>query len=215
MNKNLMILGVVILLLLAGGGIFLATSKKSATEADLTAIATVSPSKAPIANTGKSLKDLLTSNQSQSCTFSNVDLANVNGTVYISGGKIRGDFLSVIPNKTVITHMIADGKNSYVWMDNETKGFKMAYDPQTQPTGQPTYNSNPLDANKRMDYNCSGWDGDASKFLIPTSVQFSDLGALTIPTVSTSGAPTMDKCSACNYLSGDVKTQCLTALKCN
>jgi len=205
MNKKMVIVAIVLLLLLLGGW-YLMKSKKAVSS--VTSVTSGTP------NEQKSLKDLLSSGIAQKCTYSG-------GTTYISSGKVRGDFSTTISDKTTASHMISDGKTSYIWTDGEKNGFKMTLGESPTPgtTSQTPGNSaaSGTDLNQKADYKCSNWTVDESYFTPPGTVTFTDLSQMTNP----SGAPTSgtggtsSQCSYCNTLSGDDKTQCLTALKCN
>ena len=130
----------------------------------------------------------------------------MSGTSYISAGKIRGDFSTTTAGTTVVGHMIVDGKTSYVWMDGQKTGFKMSFD--SADTEATTNSSQGVDPNKAFDFNCSPWSTDNSMFALPTTVKFTNFSKVAVP-----GAA--NQCSVCDTLSGEEKTQCRTALKCN
>jgi len=180
-NKNIAI-GVVALLLLGVGGYFFMNKKSSAPT---------------FVSAPTSLKDLLAANLPQKCTFPE-------GTVYISGGKFRGDFA---PN----SHMISDSKTSYIWTDDQKQGFKMTIDASTEADVQTEAPDGAVDVNEKLDYKCSTWLPDASVFALPSGVDFTDFSALTTP--SASGGNSV-QCTACASLTGDDKTQCLAVLNC-
>lgn len=188
-NKNLLI-GVVLLLVLGVGGYFFMNKKPAA-------IVTSVPT---------SLKDLLAANLPQKCTFPE-------GTVYISGGKFRGDFSSDVSGKAVVSHMISDSKTSYIWTDGEKQGFKMTItdEAKSQAESQTEVDKNGVDVNAKLDYKCSTWLPDASLFNTPAGVEFTDFSALTAPAAAGSNSV---QCAACASLTGDDKTQCLAVLNC-
>jgi len=207
MNKKILIGIAVIALLLVGGGAYvMSTRNKSETP---------SPTSGSQSNKGqessqaspKSLKDLLAAGIPQKCTFKDV-LSDVDmeGTTYIANGKMRGDFSSTIEGKTTTGHTIFDGKTSYVWMDETSTGFKMEVDPSAETTSE-TSAEQGLDLNKTIDYKCSAWLPNESLFTPPSDVTFTGF------VVPTSGGQNL--CDSCNSLSGEQKTQCLTALNCN
>lgn len=213
-NKKVLAIIVVVLLLLLGGWYFM-NSKKSPT--GTTPGATTSENQGGM----KSLKDLLSSGVAQKCTFSSTDESGSNeGITYVSAGKVRGDFTTTVSGKITKSHMISDGKTSYIWTDGEKDGFKMTI-PDATPTSAKTDTSNSQvssegDLNQKMDYKCSGWVVDNSFFTPPTNVTFNDFSKMINPAApADSGSSSSSQCSYCNSLSGDDKTQCLTALKCN
>lgn len=192
MNKWIVI-GVLALMGI-GGGVYWYTSMR---------IQTASPTQTtsaaePTAKQTRSLRDLLTLGAAQRCT-------NPAGTVYISGGKMRGDFGT--------THMITDNGTSYMWTDGQTKGFKMSLDSSAQANVTPQPGQ--VNVDEKTDYDCGAWTVDTSVFSLPAGVQFTDFSSImVVPSAGVSGAPS-DKCAACASLSGETKTQCLIALGCN
>lgn len=174
------------------------------------------------------LKDLIAKGVAQTCTFSN---ANSSGTVNVSGGKVRSDFQSTTEGQTINAHMIVDGNTSYLWMDNQTTGYKSTFNTQKETTvnsdeNKPSENSpaGSFNADEYMNYNCKAGVVDASLFNLPQGINFMDLGAVPTGAVIPSGneSPTgvsnnnsaAGQCSVCNNLTGDSKTQCLQALHC-
>lgn len=205
MNKKVLMIIVVVLLLLAGGWYFMSSRK------------TNSPNIPGIVggnqeSSAKNLKDLLTKGIPQTCTYSN---AATTGTIYVSGGKMRGDIDTVVEDVTTKTHMLVMDNTSYIWSDGSKAGFKMSYDPNATPVAgsESSATNDTFDANADMDYKCKAWIVDSGKFALPTGVTFSDFS------VSSEVAPAQggssSQCAYCDALTGDDKTQCLTAMKCN
>lgn len=170
----------------------------------------------------KSLKDLLSAGIAQKCTFSTTDESGTSeGVTYVSGGKVRADFSSTVEGKVVKSHMISDGKTNYIWTDGEKTGFKMTVE-QTSTTesdvpssSTDTSVSSQVDLNEKADYKCSAWIADDSLFTPPSDVEFQDFSDIFKPQPSTSAGSGTSQCAYCSSLSGEDKTQCLTALNCN
>ncbi len=212
-NKILLAAGAIILVIVLGGAAFIMS--KNSSKAPVSTQVTQNEKPASNQKSLKSLKDLIASGQAQKCTFKDKSASvNVEGTTYVAGGKMRGDFNSMVGEKNIMMHMIASDKTSYTWMDGQTTGYKMVFDPADM--AAPTGSQQSVDINKVIDYNCSNWSVDSSVFTPPANVKFSELGAVAAPTGST-GTKTVpqNQCAACDYLSGDAKTQCRTQLNCN
>lgn len=212
MNKNMYLVLGLLLVLLVGAGVFMMIGKKP-TEPTPLSSATESTAKNP-----KSLKDLMASAVSQKCTYKDkMDTVDISGVTYVAGGKMRGDITSLVDNKQIATHIIVDGKTSYIWVDGQASGFKMAYDTGNTISNPDTKQSQQVDINKSMDFSCSPWMTDESMFTLPSNVKFTDYGSVAVPTVATTSGETAPQvnCSVCGNLTGESKTQCLTALKCN
>lgn len=170
-----------------------------------------------------SLSTLLASSVSQKCTFTNkTDTSESSGTVYVSGGKMRGDFKTVASGRTMQSHMIVDGQTSYMWSDEMPQGFKMDFaDMQKQDTKNQT-----VDVNQQLDYSCGSWSADASAFVTPAGIEFKDMQAMmqgmmpktNTGTIQNSGYSDVKKmqCAACdNAPTAEAKAQCKTALGCS
>lgn len=165
----------------------------------------------------KSLSELLASGLSQKCTYAVADPTNpMQGTVYIGGGKTRGDFTVNAGDKTINSHMIVDGSISYLWTDGQTQGIKMTFDPNAQPKSGSATQSSGVDLKQKFDYKCSIWSTFENRFELPTGVKFTDFSSMALPkTNPESVSPAVNKCTACSYLTGDQKTQCLSSMGCS
>lgn len=212
-NKKLIIIAVAILAVL-GGGYYFYSSQKGGTGASGTQSAV------------SSLKDLIAKNIPQTCTFSdNQGGVENSGTMYMAGGKVRGDFESkTTDGKTAKSHMIEDGNTSYIWSDDSNMGFKSTFDskatsaPGVKDLGTPSETGS-FDASAGMNYKCSAWSPDASKFALPKGVTFQSFGVPSIPdktsTEPGAAAPSnSSQCSYCDSLTGDSLAQCKAALNC-
>lgn len=217
MNKTVLIaLGVGAILIAILAGVLLMGNKTSTPQ-------TSDTSNSQTAETGsalQSLKDLFSSGKSQECTFT--DTAGNGGTVYVQGGKMRGDFTTVSPQGSTNAHMIVDGTTSYIWMDGQPSGFKMTFDINAATEAQTTANNQNVDLDKKVDYSCKGWTVNPSLFTLPAGVTFTDFGNLTVPApteAGASGTPSTNtkaqQCAACDSAPEAYKAQCKAALGCN
>lgn len=208
MNKKVIIIAAFLILLLIGGYFLM---KKG--PASISTPAVTATQEQPTA--ASSLRDLIAKGISQSCTYST---DNSQGTIYMSGGKIRGDFNitdTQTPGKTIASHMIIMNNTNYLWTEGSKNGIKMSFDQNATPApvtaNTPT---NTFDANALNNYKCSAWVADDSLFVLPTGVQFMTFAA-PVPGASPATGSASSQCSYCDNLTGDNKTQCLAALKCN
>ncbi|MBY0110688.1 hypothetical protein K2Y00_01650 [Patescibacteria group bacterium] len=96
------------------------------------------------------------------------------GTVYISEGKMRGDFATKVSGMTINSYMISREGYVYTWSDMMPQGMKMkvATDGSTETTTQGA-----MDASAAVDYHCAPWSVDGSKFIVPSTVTFTELSA--------------------------------------
>ncbi|MEK9200917.1 MAG: hypothetical protein AAB909_03015 [Patescibacteria group bacterium] len=194
------IVAIAIALALLGGGAFFVLRKPASTDNQQLTTDNSQPS------SPQSLRDLFASAVAQTCTFSDAE-SNSAGTVYVSEGLVRGDF-EVKSGETVTTnHMIMSDNTIHFWQNGSTEGFKMALVlPSGTEVDSTTTATNQVDLDKEVDYSCSVWVADQSKFTLPADVTFTD------PSAMMKGVD----CSACDSVpEGTARTQCLTALKCN
>ena len=132
------------------------------------------------AKTKNSLRSFLALGQNMKCTYTSTTKDNVNasGTFYIgANGDMRGEFNTKVGTQApIVNNMIIKGGVSYVW--SGTQGAKMnvpAVDANAK-VPQASKGVEQLDA--QMDYNCSPWTLDVSKFATPAGVNFMDINAL-------------------------------------
>lgn len=108
------------------------------------------------------------------CTVDMTSASDGSGTVYVSGGKMAGDFSMTANGQTMSAHMINDGSFIYSWSDAAPQGVKMpvpaAGSTNTAPSGQQNF-----DPSTPVNYSCQPWTVDASKFTPPSSVNFMTL----------------------------------------
>ncbi len=131
------------------------------------------------AKKGNTLRDLLALGQSQKCTYSStIEGTTSDGTMYISGAKMRGDFATktTVNGTTVSTesHMITDGKEMRMWTEGESMGILMEnIDAQTDTKNPNTPVKNDMvDLDTDMNYNCEPWTARSSFFEAPGTVTF-------------------------------------------
>jgi len=210
------VIGIVVAVVVVAGGAYFFMSKGQSMPEGATGT--------PVANTVSSpmsLKELIAGGESQQCTFSDdASGTQMQGIVYVGGGKVRSDFTSVAQGQTMSTHMIADGADMYTWVDGMTNGFKMSMAAQ-KPADNSTQQQG-LDSDKKVDYHCSPWSADVSKFVLPTAVTFQDMAAMMQGAMKGSGAPSVPssmqgnamQCKTCDQLPAAQKGACRTALKC-
>ena len=135
-------------------------TQESASEEDSAQNSSASP---------QSLKELVAGSSSVKCTFNQ---AGSQGTMYVSGGKARGDFTS----NDQKGHMIIADNISYVWMDGTSQGFKSSLKSTASVEGSGATQG--VDANQKLNYSCGPWTAEPAMFALPSSVQFMDVEAM-------------------------------------
>ena len=171
----------IVAVLAVGGGVYVSKQKEvrkaelgSNVEVEADANADVNVN----VNTKGSLRSLLGLSKNAMCTFSSTagDTSS-SGTVYISArGDMRGEFKSQTTGSgSVESNMIVKGGTSYVW--SGTQGMKMDVSATTSASADASAKQS-VDMDSQVDYKCEDWTLDSSKFSVPTSVNFLDLGAM-------------------------------------
>lgn len=226
MNNTTRVIALVVLLLFVGGGVYLFARSHKASQ---TAENTIPQKQTQQMTTGKkSLFDFFSISASEKCTYTD-KATNGSGTVYVSGGKMRGDFQTT----QNLTHMINDGKYVYIWTEGQKTGYKMSMDLVKKEIAQATSSlqnssgsseerppSQVANMNRQADYSCGAWSADASKFAVPSDITFADYSAMMQGVMT--GTPKQNTmqgnpaaCAQCNQVpAGAARNQCLTALKC-
>ncbi len=207
-NKTLVIVVLALAVLLVGAGAYLNLSK-SAKIAPQPSVTKEQPKTSPSGVTG-TLKSLFGKNQY--CVVTYPDNGG-SGTVYVSGNKFRGDFTTKIAGeKEVTSQVVSDGIYTYVWSSESPTGIKMKIDV-TSPTASAQTGNFNLD--QEVGLNCSPWGVDASKFAVPTNIQFTDLSSMTAPKAE-SGTTKTQTASPCDQISDPTaKAACVNALNSN
>ncbi len=173
----------VVAALAVGGGVYYATrGDEAGTESEVETEA-----KAKVETHGdvqikgesskSSLRSLLAIGKDVVCTFeSSARNTESSGTVYISStGEMHGNFDSENQIGSVHSHMIvkADGM-AYVWSGSQ--GTKMNFSKIDAAASSETDTSVNMDA--QVEYKCSDWKRDNSKFEVPSDVNFIDIDAM-------------------------------------
>jgi hypothetical protein len=153
--------------------------KKTMANVDVTASTTVngmngtSTAQVEVKNSG-TLRALIAQNKNLMCTVkSDVSGTSSEGTVYLSGSDFRGDFVTKSSGTTVNSHMIKMGQTMYAWSDGG-QGVKM----DATASANSNASAQTMDLDQKVSYDCKDWTKDASKFVVPTSIEFLDVNAM-------------------------------------
>jgi hypothetical protein len=214
-NKTLVIVVAVVILALLGGAAYLTLSKSTTAPGTTSQNTTEQTSGNSEKNT--TLAGLLALGQNLRCSF-NVEGeagASTQGTFYVSGGNVRGDFTTkTAGGKEDKMNMLRKGNDNYIWGGSLPMGIKMTISLEefagTAKTNQ--YASQSVDPNKEYDYNCAPWTPDASLFTPPADVKFTDMSAM-MPKAS--GAPVKGAggFSCAGIADASAKAECEALLK--
>ncbi len=208
------ILGGIILIVLVGIVFMLIPEKDVPADKTLPVVATESGTE-----TSQTLKELLAERTRMQCTFAgDVGEMRISGTVYVGDEKIRGDYTmtGALVQNGMETHMIMNPTSMWYWTDISTQGFKASLDPKTlEPKKKDP--SRVVNYNQDFDYTCAPWIVDASKFIPPSTISFTDLDTpVTGASSNTLTGSNAQQCAACDLVpDASGKAQCRAALQCN
>lgn len=242
------IIAIVLGLLVVLGGGYALLNKERDTKIEVAgegavnsiAVGEPNPSAPQSPSTKGSFKDLLGKAGAQKCTVSqSSDISKSTGVFYVSGGKGRGDFENTIisgPGAGTVskTSMIMEGDTIYAWDASTKQGMKLSMTEMqnTTPsagTAQAPANTATEQFNQSYDYTCEDWRIDASLFVAPRDVVFSDISELmkSLPSATQktgasgagsvsvpSGMDTSAMCASCDQ-AGEGREACRSALGCN
>ncbi len=158
-----------------------------------------------------SLESLLGLGRDLTCTFSRQEVdSQINGTVYVSGEDMRGDFdISSEASGNTESHMIMTGDRVYVWNEGSTQGTQFKASEEDSEQAQKFIN---LD--QTLDYDCDSWRKDSSKFNLPPVVTFTDISGFMTDSGEADVQEDID-CSVCDQTpEGAARDSCLAALGC-
>jgi len=167
---GILVVGVVVV-----GGYFIFKGKTP----ESTAVTKGEQTEAKPAETGKKMafSEFVKQGGSYKCDVKQAmsDIQN-SGTVYMSGGKMRGEFSTIAEGRPMQTSFIFRDGYSYTWSSMmPSMGFKMKVATDTASTSGDASGTYSWNAKQIGDYNCVAWTGDETKFTVPTSVTFRDM----------------------------------------
>ena len=201
-KQTLLIAGAIVaVVIIAAAGFFL-FKKPTQTPQESTI---TQPTQLEESQTKGSIKNLLAAGKNQTCTIKYpVGEQMGEGTVYVSGKNLRGDFTITSAEKTFDSHMIQDETYMYSWSSLSPQGVKMKIAELEKVQASPTAES--VDLNQEVDVNCSSWSVDSGKFTPPADVNFMETGTTPAQTQQ------LDK-SVCDQITDpQAKASCLQSL---
>ena len=201
-KQTLLIAGAIIVLIIVAAAGFFLLKKPAQTPQESP---TVQQTQQGESQTKGSIKNLLAAGKNQTCTIKYPAGEQMGeGTVYVSGKNLRGDFAMTSAGKTFDSHMIQDETYMYSWSSLSPQGVKMKIAELEKVQASPTTES--VDLNQEVDVNCSSWSVDSGKFTPPADVNFMETG--TTPAQTQKLDP-----SVCNQISDpQAKASCLQSL---
>jgi hypothetical protein len=174
-----------IIVIIAGVFFYLAKQKSGAPvvttdteEVQVEGVGT-SPDKKPFSGLG-TLMSLQALQQDLECqiAYSKEGEKDVEGTYFISEGKMRGDF--IVPTdeypEDIVSSLILDDQKMYVWSKIGPDTFGFVSDRANE---KPVNTNEPVPLDSDVRYTCAVWTTvDGSVFVPPSTVEFKDLNAV-------------------------------------
>ena len=215
MAKRLPVIAAVIavIIIIAAAAVF-TKSKKSQTPSQETSVTQKTEEESQETANKGSIKDLIGLEKNATCTITYpISDGTAAGTVYITSDKrIRGDFTTNVEGKDIDSHMIAEGGWNYIWSSASPQGTKMKID-ENAPSPTPGPQSQSVDVNSQVDYQCSNWSVDNSKFVPPSNIQFLEIGMPTLQTPQSANTQDKSQQSLCDQITDpEAKAACLEAI---
>ena len=187
---------VIVLALIVIGGLYV--SKKS--QKPQTEQPTAQSTEAPASEQSGTIKSLLAMGKNVSCDVSySAEQNKTVGKIYVAGQKMSGDFtIKTSDGKTMDTHMIQSEGYIYSWSSAIPQGTKMKIPTESaSPSPAASGASSGFNPDQQVQYKCSPWGADDSKFSPPTNVQFMDISAMTKTSGGTQSPSTQSGASMC------------------
>ena len=184
-NKNI-IIGAIILLIVVIGGWYLWSQNNGSTAGAAAVTATTTESTAgtdvgavaPVGTGTGPLQNVFSRGGNYTCTFSTVSTAagsgsNSSGTIYVAGGKTRGEFSATSNTGTMtLVHIIRTSTENYTWIEGQPTGIETAITPTTATRINPAGAGFSDDALASVSWDCHPWVPDPKQFVPPTLITF-------------------------------------------
>ncbi len=164
-----------------------------------------------------SLKSLLALGQDLICDVAYQDPQSDNrteGTTYLAGERVRGDFTIEQQGAVYRMSTIHDGSYVYTWGQGPSgeMAMKFAIDERSQATVD---ESNDLfESDDAVEYACAPWVVDPGRFVPPSDIEFQDMSDILGQMRTDAGDLESVQCAACDQAPAEARAQCRTALQC-
>jgi hypothetical protein len=126
-----------------------------------------------------SWNDLVKRGGTYTCTVQHSSAVDISkGMVYVSGTDVRGDFTSLVNGASVESHMLKKGDMVYVWGGGMPQGVKVSATMMDGGTGSTAMSGDVVDSKQEYGWDCVSGKPDASKFVMPSNIEFMDVSAM-------------------------------------
>lgn len=170
------LIGVVLLLAAVGGGYYLYSRNTSNVSTGSNQARITDDTQSENGTFKGTLNELVKRGGNYKCNWNfKEDMTYMKGTTYVSGNKFSGEATAKTNDVELVTHMVGNGSTVYSWASvaGITTGTKFSYnelDQDREITEEDKKNAE--QAFKQLDYKCSGWTPDPTKFVVPTDINF-------------------------------------------
>lgn len=166
-----------------GGGTYLVINNKTETEVAIEESDDSENETDEMFTSGESsLRGLMSLNQNIQCDFTSYTEetgGSVAGTVYVSGERIRGDFdmEQAEADTTIASHLIVNDDQIYAWTVSPQGTYAYTFSlSEANDTEEGADSFASLD--DQVTYTCRAWEADASKFELPSGIEFTSMERL-------------------------------------
>lgn len=209
-----------------GGGTYLVINNRATTDTSIEEEEISEEEMEQLFTGGESsLRGLMALGQNIQCDFTSYmeeTGGSSAGTVYVGGGRVRGDFAMEQAGVTMDSHMIVKDEKIYTWTVSPQGTFAHVLNLEAvegaQGSSASAGSNEAVSLDERVDYSCRSWSVDESKFALPGGIEFQSMETMFNAQLEASGSVSGsgDQCAACaQILDANAKAQCLTALSCN
>jgi len=98
-----------------------------------------------------------------------------NGTIYMNGGNMRGDFNTIAEGRNMNSSFIMMGGYTYNWSNLAPMGVKVKVDMDGGNSSAEASGTYSWNAEQIGDYNCEPWLVDEGTFELPDGVNFTEI----------------------------------------
>jgi len=199
--------GVILIIALIGAGAFFMMSKSQNSTADT--MKPVDGIESTQSTSKASIKSLLGEGKNVACTITYPD-AKGSGKVYVADAKMRGDFSFPSGGGEMKTSMIQDGEYMYSWSGAQGTKMNISQVATAFPTTDTPTTQTDLDV--AVDMDCDNWSVDATMFVVPADVRFTDMSAMMEQMQKQSTEMKKTQSGACDDIAdAQAKAACMSA----
>ena len=200
--------------MVVGGGVYLMTASP---ENDATEEMEEVMESTNVSGEG-TLRALIALGQDLSCDFvyDDEETSRSEGTVYLSGEKMRGDFTITMDGAEMESHIIRDGATGYTWGTTPAGSVAIMFELSEEDVEGEASSEQSIDLDQNLTYDCDVWSVDESKFVPPADLDFQNISAQMEMMMQGSAEVSGAQCGACEQIpDAGAQAQCKAALGCS